>query len=330
MKNKYIIAIFLVLGILNLEAQNFNFSQYNNNPFAIGPACLGEYTGVGKLSTIYRNQWYKMSNNPYKTYGVSAEAKMFNKKVFIGGHLINDEVGDGTFKIMQYSFQIASKVRINKNNYINLGIQSDFNTYSVSSANYSWNSQFDGKRLNKNILSGEVFDKETYNNFNISTGLLWVFEAKEIKYKFGFLARNIIKSNASFFVKPAKYSNLSFVLNGNIEFNRNNILYSPSFTLQRFNNNSYVAKYGLYFKSQYGTQSRYSNYKNISEVYFGLFFRNVNAIIPQVKFNYERKIEFVFSFDIDVSPLREASSYQGAAEIGLNYSIPNKSVRELD
>lgn len=330
MKKQYILIIAYLFIFINSNAQSFNFSQYQDNSFVLGPANMGEHNRLAKFSMIYRNQWYKVSDNPYKTYGTALEASLFKKRLFVGGQLITDEAGAGNLKLLQSTFQIASKVRINNRNYLKIGVQSNYNIYSVNTNNFSWNSQYDGVSINPNMPSGENFDKETFTNFNFTTGALWVYENRnEDKLKLGLSVRNILSTNTSFYSSSDKSNNLSIAMNGSYEFRVNDFYYSPSFYIERFNNNSYNIKYGAYIKSEYGSQSRYTNYKNLSEVYYGLFFRNFNAITPQIRYSYERKFEIVFGFDFDVSTFHEATGYQGAAEMGLNYMQPEKAIRSV-
>ncbi|MFC2090108.1 PorP/SprF family type IX secretion system membrane protein [Bacteroidota bacterium] len=73
-------------------AQDVQFSQFYAAPLYLGPSFAGA-SGGGRISSIYRNQWWKVPGS-YNTYALSADYYFSNYKSGIGLLMLRDEEGD--------------------------------------------------------------------------------------------------------------------------------------------------------------------------------------------------------------------------------------------
>jgi len=114
--------IFLVVTQIIL-AQDFHFTQFNENPALINPALTGS-TNTFRASLVYKDQW-KSVTKAYNSYGFSFESKfkpnnwdavderrsMTFKKSYsrmAGGLCIyNDKAGAGKLGTFQTSLSLA-------------------------------------------------------------------------------------------------------------------------------------------------------------------------------------------------------------------------------
>ena len=80
----FLINVILILNGLFCNAQDINFSQYNNVPLLTNPSLAGEYQGDGRFIMNYRNQWRSITNNSYKTYAFSTDYSFFKEKLSAG------------------------------------------------------------------------------------------------------------------------------------------------------------------------------------------------------------------------------------------------------
>src|ERR1700712_4128378 len=101
---KILFSFLLLASSYEVGAQDLHFSQYFNAPLLVNPANTGFNPDFDyRLGGNYRNQWTTVSNNPYKTMSVWADAQLFNNKfenswVGIGGAFLQDVAGSGNLK----------------------------------------------------------------------------------------------------------------------------------------------------------------------------------------------------------------------------------------
>jgi len=66
--------------VLNVQAQDPNFSQFFASPLTLNPALTGKFDGVVRVAGNYRNQWPTI-NNAYTTYTASIDAGILKNHI---------------------------------------------------------------------------------------------------------------------------------------------------------------------------------------------------------------------------------------------------------
>lgn len=327
MKNSFIyIFIFFCLITKNSYSQDIHFSQYYNSPFLINPALTGEFNGQVRGILNYRNQWSSITNNSYKTYAVYSDGSFLKEKFSAGLSLFKDFAGDANMGITQASIALASKVQLDKKNFLRMGILGTWSQNSIDLSKLTWNSQFDGTSINKNINSGEHNNQESFKYFDVSTGIIWVSQFRNNT----FFNAGISAFHAS---KP-KYNYLSSVENlgvrwcghADVSFQafENYITLNPSLLVMVQNQFKEIT-FGSLIKFDLEKKSSYEITSKVSDMSFGLYYRNRDAIIVCTQFGYKNLFKTGISYDINLSKLSVASHARGGLEFSLIYIIPEKN-----
>jgi type IX secretion system PorP/SprF family membrane protein len=322
MKKQFIILIVLVLTVRLSDAQDIHFSQFNNSPLMINPALTGEFIGKGRFILNYRNQWRSVSKNSYRTYAFSSD-RSFMKEKFSGGlSIFKDQAGDGNMSISQINLSAASKVQMNKNNFLKLGMQTTWSQRHIDESMLTWNSQYDGNTINPNLSSGESNYQENFSYIDFATGLLWTHRMKDkTKLNIGFSA---------FHVNQPKYNFLSDTKTLNVRWCEHadiSVLLSPDYTLypsilimqqgpSKEINIGAIAKYNL------GNNSKYTGILKSSSIFFGAYYRYQDALIVYTRLDYRNQLDICFTYDINISKFIVASNARGGLEISLIYLLP--------
>jgi type IX secretion system PorP/SprF family membrane protein len=123
---RYILQFFCVVILcLSVRAQhNSDFMQYMFNGLLINPAYAGS-TDALNITSLYRNQWAGLPGAPV-TAVLSAHAPLKNKKVNLGGLLMNDRFG--VYSHSQAIAMYAYRVKVS-NGQLALGLQGGVDSY---------------------------------------------------------------------------------------------------------------------------------------------------------------------------------------------------------
>lgn len=324
-KQLYILITFLLIAKFSIS-QDIHFSQFNNSPLIINPSNSGE-AGGDRFILNYRNQWRSISNNSYKTYSFSYDTYFAKDKFSMGIMAFKDKAGDGNLGTSQFNASIASKVNINENNYLKLGLQAGLSQKSLDMSNLIWNSQLDGGQINPDLVSGENSSLVKTSYFDISTGLLFTSKMTEnSKMILGFSAYHVNRPKYAFI---SEKENINIRWNAHIDFEINksensNLGYYPSIlfmkqgTQNEFNIGG-IIKYNL------GMNSVYTGQNKSSSVYFGAFYRVKDAIVAYTRLNYRKQFDVCITYDINLSYLHNSTNSKGGMEMSLIYVIPQKN-----
>lgn len=113
-----------------LTAQDLHYSLFNLAPLKLNPANTGAFYGTVRAGGIFRDQWYSVLDDEYRTPTFSLDAPVIrgfrdNDWVGAGVLFVNDRVGIGNFKtsgvMMSASYHFA--LDKNSNQTLTLGLQ---------------------------------------------------------------------------------------------------------------------------------------------------------------------------------------------------------------
>ncbi|NNE55270.1 MAG: type IX secretion system membrane protein PorP/SprF, partial [Flavobacteriales bacterium] len=80
------------------------------------------------------------------------------------------------------------------------------------------------------------------------------------------------------------------------------------------------ASIGIEGKYRFGADSKYTDYRTSSALIAGLYYRNADNLTPVIGFDYKRLLTAWISYDVNVSPLNQATAFRGGWEIHLTHS----------
>ena len=315
------ILIIVLFFSVKIHAQDIHVSQYFNSPIHINPAMTGDFNGKGRCIVNHRNQWRSISVNPYKTFIISSDFSLLDKKLAFGINLLSDKSGQSDLSISQADASLATNIRLNKYNYVRFGADGAFTQRYRDLSSLSWNSQYDGVFINTDIPSGETSIYK-HSFFDASMGMQWkhIFKNKttlnigQAAYHINRPIYNTIEPYEILPIRWTTFADVSIKTQNEQITLYPSILYMKQGAISEFN-------IGLFTKHKLGMQSIYTGFNHYSFAYYGIYYRFNDAIIPYIKYEYLSKYAFGLSYDINVSKLTSATKARGGKEISFIYFI---------
>lgn len=316
------------LFLFHAFSQDLHFSQYWSTPLLVNPALTGQEQNNGQLITSFRNQWNSVSNNPYRTFIISADRFIKHNALYAGFFVMNDRAGDSHLSTTQAAFSLATRVKLNKKNSLKLGLQGGFQQHSFNADDLTWGKQFDGISIDPSLANGEPLNLAKDHNFDCSSGLLWEHEYKNGQlFQSGFAvyhlnrpAYSMYQKNVQIPVRWTIYSKLTIPIIDNA------LLLSPS--LLFMSQASYIqCNTGLLATYNLGAKSHYTGRNKPTNVISGLYYRWGDAIIICGGLCFRQYIQLLISYDINISRLVEASHRRGGLELTLSAALPSRGTK---
>lgn len=235
MRKIIIVLINLMFALVGLAQQKAMYTQYMFNTLAINPA----YASVDESLTVTalsRHQWVGFKGAP-NTQTISIHSPIGESNTFIGGLLINDQIGE-VLKETGGSFTLSQRVEVGDEAYLAVGVNGGVSSFRSSYSEvyaHSPESLNDPVFQNSNNMRGNFglgvmyfsdkyylgissphFYQKDFTSFNKETA------GRDIKSHYLFQAGSLIEFNYDFKFKPnllIKYVNgspLQFDLNANV------------------------------------------------------------------------------------------------------------------
>ncbi|MCR9102690.1 MAG: PorP/SprF family type IX secretion system membrane protein [bacterium] len=337
MKNfkSILVTCMLALGALSVSAQDIHFSQFYLSPLNLNPAMTGVMNCNIRMVANYRNQWASvLRSNAYNTYSFSYDQRIPVGRYDyfgIGGTFWGDEAGEANFSTLTGKLSASYSKRMGgyrkQANYLVVGAEAGVAQRSIDFLQLRWGLQHDGfGGFDATASSGEelVFDRDNFIFADLAAGLLWfsVFDENNSLY-FGGAFHHLNRSNQSFNSddEDLLYSRFTFHAGGEFMMGRRFGLVPGVIVMSQ--GPSFQVNAGTSFKFLLG------NGRSNQSFQFGLWTRVSNKIesgvlndaaILSTRFDYDN-FSLGFSYDINVSPLREASNANGGFEFALAYKI---------
>ncbi len=331
-----------VLGSLTITAQDIHFSQFYMSPLNLNPALTGVMNCNIRLSGNYRNQWASvLKSNAFNTYTVSYDQRIpvgRNDYFGIGGTFWGDKAGAVAFSTLEGKLSLSYSKKMGggryRSHYLVLGAEGGVAQRSIDFLQAQWPSQNNGAgQFDPNAPSLE-------NNLNVSNflfadlgaGILWFsILDKDNSIYAGAAYSHLNQADVSFYEDGFEPLYSKFVLHAGGEFMMSDriglvpgaflFLQGPSRQLYLGSNLKFVLGSGRTDQAFQG----------------GLFFRIGNhyekantfdAVVWSIKFDYE-DFTIGFSYDMNVSKLREASNGNGAFEFSMLYKLCGPEKRNV-
>ncbi len=318
----------LFVSIPTIYAQDIHFSQFYASPLSLNPAHTGFFEGNWRFSNNFRTQWSAIGE-AYNTVsaGIDKPFRMRKSDLGLGALFINDRSGSSYLNINKIYVSMNRIKTIDKIHTIGIGLQAGYIVNSFDLGSITLPSQF-------NTVSGE-FDASMPNNLDqwaentyygdINIG--GIYKGKFGKYTptCGISLFHINQPQYSFLREDNRLP-MRAVIHGSIAIQLHDSYYAePHYTYMHHKMAGNMILGGnFHFLMPEGSM--------LAEAYAGIFTRtslnNIDALIFTLGLNvYDFNIGL--SYDVNISPLVQASNMRGAFEISIVYTDISKTLHKI-
>ena len=331
MKIKFILLkiFFTVVSPIVLNAQDIHFSQFWMAPLTQNPALAGANHDLQAIVN-YKDQWRSVAS-PYKTFDISFDMKLNRKKTtkgFCAGgiNFFADKAGDAQLGTTQGNLNFAYHVFLNNHNTLGGGIMGGFGQRSINYSELQWLNQYDGTSYNSALSSGEPTTGANFTYTDLGAGLVWVYKKKEayisgndqVNAAAGLSVFHINRPGYSFYNTGEKL-NMKIVAHGNVLYGikNTNVSIVPGFVFYSQGSSNEILL-GTLFRYTLKEASKITGNIKGSGFALGIHYRNKDAAITSAMIEIGQ-LTFGFSYDINLSGLKQASNGRGGAEISVRF-----------
>ncbi len=328
---KRILLLFIMLGLIRFtSAQDIHFSQYYAAPFNLNPSAAGLFDGKYRAGLIHRNQWSSIEV-PFVTSSGFFDTKVLEQSLStgflgVGLNLFTDNAANGTLTSNALNIALAYHTYVDpeETSRFVIGISGGYQQKSLDFNQLTFENQFDDSGFNTSLPTGETGTSNSVGFPDFQAGLAFTSQVNEkMGYTIGFAAQHLTTPNESFIDNGAAkldrrmigHAELRVGLNENLSV-LPKIAYMNQAKSQELNLSGLLgytlapSTTTLYLGSSY----RMSTWdKNLGS---GI---QSDALIILTGIHYGR-FDVGFSYDVNISGLRELSRGKGAYEISLIYT----------
>lgn len=317
--HKILFSFFIVtLSVFSLQAQDIHFSQYYANPVHMNPALTGNFFGDFRVTALYRNQGFSISDNPFVTYSGSFDMAVMKKRMRydvagVGLLVYTDKAGDGVLRSngVLGSFAYNKTLDSYKKFSIGIGIQGGIIQRSVDFQKLSFESQFDGVRdFDLSLPNGETNTKDNFVIADVNVGLLAkAYFSKKTNAYGGFAINHVFEPQQSFLNDNSSKLSRRVLFHAAAEFKLGKYAsINPTFLYQTQSTANQV---------NLGVALGY-DFSDFVSLYFGIWIRVDDAVIPTLALEVSG-FRVGLSYDANTSELKPASNGNGAIELSMIY-----------
>lgn len=306
--NKILLQLFFITALINIQAQDLQFTQFYSNPIYLNPAFAGS-NYCPRIIFNYRNQWPNLSGT-YVTYSASYDQYIKSMGGGIGFLFTTDDQARGTLKTTTASFIYSYNARITREFSINTALQATYFQKNLDRSKLNFGDMIDPRRgfvWNTN----EIIPAQSKYNADFSAGILGYSK----RYFFGFAANHITQPDEGLLgvsKLPAKFTLHCGTM---IEIEKHTSYLSPNILFQQ------QAKF---------TQLNLGLYYVRNVFVAGIWYRNNDAVILLVGLQ-NKQFKFGYSYDVTISKLagNTAGSHEISIQIQFNCKPPRIHYRPI-
>lgn len=303
---------------LHTKAQDIHYSQFYADPLRLNPANTGNFNGSYRVGLNARNQWQSITT-PYQTFSGYLDVQLLNNNPVAsfgtGLYLLHDKAGSGILATTEVTLATAAHLAFSSNFILSIGgaaayIQKNINTNALT-FNNQWNdSGFDYTQNNN-----ENFTNNRQNYFDANAGLQFLAINNNLNFNIygGVSALHLNKPQFSFYNTNNQIgTRIISNIGTRIQFQKFNLDAATYFTTQKKASEWVTGANIAYKLSNYNAQKQNNN----TLLYIGLWYRNKDAIIPLIGFEYHN-YRILGTYDVNLSSLKTASKGRGGFEISM-------------
>ncbi len=317
-RNK-IALIFVLLVTLNLKvtAQDVHFSQFFETPLWRNPSLAGIFKGDIRVQAVYRDQWNSVTN-AYRTGSVNAEFKMpvgkMDDFITTGVQVLYDRAGTVGFTsshllpAINYHKSLSSE----KNRYLSLGFMGGVVQRRLDLSKVTTNSQYDNGGL------GENFASTQYNYLDGSVGMSYnsgIGNNTNNNFFLGAAYHHFTRPKTTFYRNANIELHPKWVFSGGVRFGVSEYAYMTIQADHSMQGGFAETVAGGMYGLKLGGDPDNPQYT----IHAGGFLRWDDAFIPVLKLDYT-PFSLAFSYDVNISKLKQSSFGRGGFEVSVSYS----------
>lgn len=313
--------------------QDIHFAQFTEAPQLLNPGLTGVFDGNLRVIANYRDQWGTV-DSPYRTFGFNYDHRFTHKKfkkkasLAFGVAAFRDDAGDLGLHTTSGVISIASTLKLSREQFITAGVQSGILYRGVNMSNAVWGNQYDGSNFDPTMATGELSNFNSFVSPDVSMGFSWhmnapdgMFGFRELWIEAGTGLFHLNRPKQRFNLENAERLHIKWTLHAKsvmgLGSGRSYII--PMFLFQ-LQGPSPEAEFGGLYKFMLRDQAKVTGFVRGGSLSMGATYRWGDAIIPMVAVEF-MQFSLGVSYDVNVSKLRKATSYQGGLEVSLRFIL---------
>lgn len=326
------LSLLLSAGIIgSIKGQDIHFSQLNETPLMINPANTGLFDGYQRVILNYRDQW-TVPNSPFKTMAASIDAGvgMRNKRAAylgIGGYVFQDKAGASNWSRLKADLYLNGILKAGRSSKFALGVGAGFGQNSADISKLTYGNQYNGQGFSSDLPSYENIQFQKHNFFDVSAGINYEFDRTKVNFdadnfywlKIGFAAYHINQPVLKYSGDTKSKLGMKLVgsVSGRYDIQNSKVSILPSVIYMQQNKFMEITG-GAFARVRFKEQTKITGYKHEIALWLGCFYRNSDAIIPQLLVEIYG-FNVGFAYDYTLSKYKKANKGVGGFEISLRW-----------
>jgi len=315
----------LISGSGAVLAQDVHYSLFNMSPLVINPANTGAFEGTLRIGGIFRDQWFTFIPREFTTPSIYLDAPVimgFGKRdwVGVGVSVYYDQVGGGQLRRGGALLSAAYHLALGKSGktFLTLGGQGGYvqRRFDHQSTEIIFEDELGlggGLGVNNSPDRSKIAMEASYTDVNAGLILRHSFGERS-GFDLGFAAQHLTKPRYNIITDKTRRLPMRFNAHGGY-FSDLGLkwMMAPTVYYSRMSTASELA-----------VQAWAGRYIGETEkqmlLRFGLGYRWKDAAEVLLGFDY-KDFKAGLSYDLNVSKLSDASSFQGGFEIAASYIV---------
>ncbi len=293
---------------INLDAQNFSFSQLETNQTLYHPAAFGLLDTKTRVSLGYRTHWTNV-NSSVRNMLLSFQHKV--KDFSVGTKIIQSDAGLASVKSSRILLDLSYKKKLNKEeDIIAFSVTGGLIQQRFREASFQFDNQYvEGEGFNSDLLNGESFSITDQIAPVLNASFIGEKHFNDFKINLGIAINNINKPVLGFYndiivstpVEISGFGLISIPLGS----------YTDGLVYFVYNKFAIDTERIIGVKLNYELSNKY-------ELSFGLANKLGNAFVLESGLTLDR-VSFNFSFDVVNSLKSSMEGHKGIVELSANY-----------
>jgi type IX secretion system PorP/SprF family membrane protein len=267
----------------------------------------------------------KKSGSKYGSSRVKNPARLAG-----GLSVYRDISGDGRLGLTLANLSLASFVPMGKRSHLSMGVQGSWAQRKFDATSYVFPSQYGSTGYDPGIVSGEelLAEPATYND--LAAGILWTYGQNEktfithteLKFRLGASMYHVLEPSRRHLANTLEPVMTKYVTHGELIGNITpRSALAPSFLYQVQGPATELIA-GIMYRHYLSNTTKYTGYVNRTVLGAGAYYRNGDAAIIALLFEWDERYALGVSYDLNISSLAATSSRRGGLEFSLRYSPP--------
>lgn len=306
---------------MSLQAQDFTFSQFYEQPLLRNPALAGLFTGDLRVSLSYRDQWGSVTV-PFRTASMNIEHKLpvgsKHDLITIASQMSVDAAGDIRLKRTQFlpSISFHKSLSEESDTYLTAAFQAGPVSSQFDATQLKMGDQFRGGSYDPSNPTSQLITASGYSYWDVNAGLSF---SSTLGNKTNFYVAagmthitsptiHSVTGDVPGFLKP------KIIFNAGINAPSGEKGHITAFADVMMQNGNRQLLSGI----MYGINMVEYENGDPDIFYVGTFMRWGDALIPVVKIGFNH-VSVGISYDINISKLNVVSNWRGGLELSVVY-----------